>query len=162
MPGEFNYAHSTALGKCLLSERSEEEVEGIIAQHGLQKLARNTITSGSVLLQELRKVRAEGVAVNHEENIDGVICVAAPIRDKDGVVIAALSVSGPAIRMELILDVVKHEVRQVAARVSGMLGYTGATTSDYDPLVASGHPPMPPLGAAEATSSKGAFSVSRR
>ena len=122
-PGEFNYAHSTALGKCLLAYLSEEEIESIIALHGLPKVARHTITSGTQLLEELRRVREEGAAVNNEENVDGVICVAAPIRDMGGQPVAALSVSGPAIRMELMVDAVKQEVKRVAARISALLGH---------------------------------------
>jgi DNA-binding IclR family transcriptional regulator len=124
--GEFNYAHSTALGKCLLAYLPEDQIVGIIRQHGLPKLARNTITSGTQLLDELAKVREEGVAVNNEENIDGVISIAAPILEQDGMPVAALGVSGPAIRMEPILDAVRTEVKRVAARISAMLGYAGA------------------------------------
>jgi DNA-binding IclR family transcriptional regulator len=127
--GECSYAHSTALGKCLLSYLTEQEIEAIIRQHGLPKLARNTITSGTQLLSELQKVRAEGVAVNNEENIDGVICCAAPIWDgRTPHPVAAVSVSGPAIRMDLILECIKQEIKGVTARISGMLGYAAART----------------------------------
>ena len=139
VPGEYNYAHSTALGKCLLAALSEGEIDAIIQQHGLPKLARNTITSGAALLEELRKIREQGVAINNEENIDGVICVAAPIYENAGRPIAAISVSGPAIRMELIVDPVKEEVRRVAARVSNMLGYNAGGSAGGVPPVASGH-----------------------
>src|SRR2546423_2821922 len=111
--GEMNYTHSTAIGKCLLAHRSEAEIEEIIRDHGLPKMARNTITNGTQLLEELRRVREQGVATNVEENIGGVICVAAPIRDQTGQTVAALSVSGPAIRMEVILDGAKREVKRV-------------------------------------------------
>jgi DNA-binding IclR family transcriptional regulator len=120
--GEMNYTHSTAIGKCLLANLSEGEVEEIIRDHGLPKMARNTITNGTHLLEELRRVRQDGVATNVEENIDGVICVAAPIRDQTGQTVAALSVSGPAIRMELILEGAKQEVKRVGNRISAMLG----------------------------------------
>ena len=120
--GEINYAHSTAVGKCLLADLPEANVEEVIREHGLSKLARNTITNGTQLLEELRRVREQGVATNIEENIDGVICVAAPIRDQTGRTVAALSVSGPAIRMEVILDGAKREVKRVGSRISAMLG----------------------------------------
>ena len=121
--GEYNYAHSTAIGKCLLADLPEAAVEDIIREHGLPKMARNTISNGTQLLQELQRVREEGVATNNEENIDGVICVAAPIRDQSGRVAAALSVSGPAIRMQVVVDGVKQEVKRVTARISAMLGW---------------------------------------
>jgi DNA-binding IclR family transcriptional regulator len=130
VPGEMSYAHSTAIGKCLLAELSEDQIEELIRQHGLPKMARNTITNGTQLLEELRRVRAEGVAINLEENIDGVICVAAPIRDQSNRVVAALSVSGPAIRMEVMLEGAKQEVRRVASRISVMLGSPPDSDSD--------------------------------
>ena len=138
--GEVNFAHSTAIGKCLLAELSEQQVEEVIREHGLSKLARNTITNGTQLLQELRRVHEEGVAINIEENIDGVICVAAPVRDQSGQTVAALSVSGPAIRMEVILDGAKQEVKRVAARISGMLGAPGADDSSRTVVSLPPHP----------------------
>lgn len=139
--GEYSYAHSTALGKCLLAHLPESEIEDIIRDHGLPKLARNTITNGTQLIEELRYVRQEGVATNIEENIDGVICVAAPIRDHSGMTVAALSVSGPAIRMELILDVIKQEVKRVAARISGMLGCPAEDDGLKPTLATAGNTP---------------------
>lgn len=138
--GEVNFAHSTAIGKCLLAELSEQQVEEVIREHGLSKLARNTITNGTQLLEELRRVHEEGVATNVEENIDGVICVAAPVRDQSGQTVAALSVSGPAIRMEVILDGAKQEVKRVAARISGMLGAPGADDSSRPVVTLPRHP----------------------
>jgi IclR family acetate operon transcriptional repressor len=138
VPGEYNYAHSTALGKCLLAYLPEEEIEAVIREHGLPKLARNTITSLAQLLEALKKVREEGVATNIEENIDGVICCAAPIFDSGGRPAASVSVSGPAIRMELMLEAAKQEVRRVADRVSAMLGHQ----AEEPALLASGHPPI--------------------
>jgi IclR family transcriptional regulator, KDG regulon repressor len=124
--GEMNCAHSTAIGKCILADLAEEQVEDVIRQQGLPKMARNTITNGTQLLEELRNIRQQGVATNIEENIDGVICVGAPIRDETGRVIAALSVSGPATRMEVILEGAKQEVKRVGNRISALLGYTSA------------------------------------
>src|SRR6202165_2259660 len=69
--GEYNFAHSTAVGKCLLAHLSEDQIEDVIREHGLQKMARNTITNGAQLLEELRRVRQDDVATNIEENIDG-------------------------------------------------------------------------------------------
>jgi IclR family acetate operon transcriptional repressor len=139
--GEYNYAHSTALGKCLLAYLPESEIEDIIREHGLPKLARNTITNGTQLIEELRRVREEGVATNIEENIDGVICVAAPIFDYSATPVAALSVSGPAMRMELILDVIKQEVKRVGARISGMLGCPASEDGIRTVLADAGSPP---------------------
>jgi DNA-binding IclR family transcriptional regulator len=80
--------------------------------------------------------------VNREENIDGVICCAAPIWDSASIYpVAALSVSGPSIRMELILDAVKQEVKRVASRISAMLGGS-SDASAQAAAVSSGHSPI--------------------
>ena len=138
--GEVNYTHSTAIGKCLLADLTDEQVDEVIREHGLPKLARNTIANGTQLLDELRRVRAEGVSTNIEENIDGVICVAAPIRDQTGRTVAALSVSGPAIRMEVILDGVKQEVKRVGSRISSMLGAPGGEDGSRAVVPVPGQP----------------------
>src|SRR5258708_15445626 len=138
--GEVNYAHSTAVGKCLLAYLAEEQVEEVIRELGLPKMAANTITNGTQLLEELRRVREQGVATNIEENIDGVICVAAPIRDQTGHTVAALSVSGPAIRMEVILDGAKQEVKRVGNRISAMLGCPGGDGSTQSMAVLPDRP----------------------
>lgn len=139
--GELNYAHSTACGKVLLAYLPEQQVDEVIHEHGLPKMAKNTITNGTQLLEELCRVREQDVAANIEENIDGVICVAAPVRDQSGQVVAAISVSGPAIRMEVILEGVKQEVKRVAARISAMLGCPSADGGPK-PMVSAPHLPV--------------------
>jgi IclR family acetate operon transcriptional repressor len=136
--GATNYAHSTALGKCLLAYLPEEEVEAIAREQGLPKLARNTITSLVQLFKELERIHQDGYAVNREENIDGVICVAAPIFDASGRPIAALSVSGPAIRMEAMIETARDEVRRVTGALSLSLGYSGTPVSEEAPAVVAG------------------------
>jgi DNA-binding IclR family transcriptional regulator len=59
----------------------------------------NTITSAKRLLKELRAVRARGYALDEEEHELGVRCVAAPVRNHEGKVVAAISVAGPTDRM---------------------------------------------------------------
>ena len=68
-------------------------------------------------------------------------CVAAPIYDKDGHTIAAVSVSGPAIRMQSMIDDVKQEVRRVAGRISAMLGYASLTQNGAAPAASAGRAP---------------------
>lgn len=116
-------AHSTALGKVLLAHLPEEKKKKFTNKN-LEKLTSNTITDSSKLLKELEKIKDNGYAFDDQEVIDGVRCVSAPIRNFSGEVIAALSVSGPAFRMEsdkikkIINDVVK-----TANNISKELGY---------------------------------------
>ncbi|MEW5978457.1 MAG: IclR family transcriptional regulator [Acidobacteriota bacterium] len=122
--GEVNYPHSTAMGKCLLAHLPEQELDKIVRVHGLPKKTAVTITNRAVLNDELEKVRREGVATNLGENIEGVTCVSSPIFNHQEKAIAALSISGPSIRMEQGLETIKKEIKRVALRLSGLLGYS--------------------------------------
>ncbi len=91
--------HSTGGGKAILACLGEEERAALLAGHNLESLTPHTITSIEALEQVLMQVRAQGYAVDDEEQEEGVRCVAAPVRDHTGRVAAALSVSGPTSRM---------------------------------------------------------------
>ena len=121
--GDSNYAHSSAMGKCLLASLSHSELDDIIRVHGLPKRASATITNRAQLMKELDKSRRLLVATNICENMEGVVCVASPIFNHQGKAVAALSISGPAVRMEQGLDTIKKEVKRVALRLSILLGY---------------------------------------
>ena len=120
-PGERNPVHSTALGKAILAFLPESEVEAILKQHPLIKMTPKTITQKAHLLEHLASVRERGVAFDLEENLTGVVCVAAPIFDQLGRVVASLSVSGPASRMESKLLQIQDEVRSVGEAISRTL-----------------------------------------
>ncbi|WP_121743482.1 IclR family transcriptional regulator [Natronorubrum halophilum] len=94
-----DYLHFTATGKAVLAYLPESRVEEIIDEHGLVRKTENTITDREALFEELRSVRAQGYAVNDEEEIKGIRAVGAPIRSDDGTVLGAISVSGPTSRI---------------------------------------------------------------
>lgn len=115
--------HCTAVGKVLLAHMAAEESEGILTESGLPAITGNTITSRPILLRELAKVRADGFAVDREECEEGACCLAAPIRDATGKVVAALGLSGPAVRLvtrrqEELVPLLLTESREVS-RVLG-------------------------------------------
>jgi IclR family KDG regulon transcriptional repressor len=91
-------AHTTALGKVLLSDRREGDLLAGLRGRKLDAMTGNTITATDQLILELRWVRANGFAVDNEEYAVGLRCVAAPIRDHSGAVIAAASVAMPITR----------------------------------------------------------------
>ncbi|MBB6647658.1 IclR family transcriptional regulator [Halobellus ruber] len=91
--------HNRALGKAMLSRYDEERVDDIIDRHGLPETAERTITSRAELKDALRNVREEGVAFNREESIDGIHGVGVPITTAEGNVLGAISVAGPAKRL---------------------------------------------------------------
>jgi len=91
--------HCTALGKVMLAYLSGPEWRQIVAKRGLEAVTKNTITSIHVLADELRKTQARGYAIDNEEVELGVRCLAVPLRDFTGNVVAALSISGPNSRV---------------------------------------------------------------
>jgi DNA-binding IclR family transcriptional regulator len=91
-------AHCTSVGKALLAFQSPEVVQQVI-DAGLRRYTVNTIVDGEALKTELATIRARGYALDDEEIELGLRCVAAPIRDHSGQVIAAISVAAPVQRM---------------------------------------------------------------
>ncbi|CUS81917.1 IclR family transcriptional regulator [Candidatus Kryptonium thompsonii] len=92
-------AHCTGLGKAMLAFLPESDVKRIIKEKGLKKFTKNTITNKKDLFEELKKIRECGYAIDNEEIEDGLRCIAAPIFNGDGEVIAAVGISGPSRRI---------------------------------------------------------------
>ena len=87
-------AHSTGLGKALLAFMPEDTWRSYIDVVGLERRTSNTITDPAAFLQELRHIRERGYSIDDSENEDGIRCVALPIRDHTGKVVAAISIAG--------------------------------------------------------------------
>ena len=85
-------AHCTALGKVLLAHESPFRIDEIV-KAGLPRLTRKTITQPERFLNELARVRKRGYAVDNEEFYPGTRCLAAPVFDDAGRVVAAISIS---------------------------------------------------------------------
>lgn len=92
-------AHAAGVGKALLSALQPQEVAAIVRRTGLKALTKHTLTTPSALLNELEKVRLQGYAVDDEEQALGLRCIAANIYDEHGEAIAAVSLSGPTVRV---------------------------------------------------------------
>jgi DNA-binding IclR family transcriptional regulator len=116
--------HCTAVGKVLLSSLSKETFERLVHEHGLPRRTANTIVDPVELCKELARVREQGYALDNEETEPGGRCVAAPIRDVQGRVIAAISITGPTTRLTLErLREYAAVVQRIAALASSALGY---------------------------------------
>jgi IclR family KDG regulon transcriptional repressor len=118
-------AYCTGVGKALLAFQPENVVDHV-CRLGLTKFTPQTITHPEKLRKELAQVRAQGYAVDNAEHQPDVRCVAAPIRNHSGNVIASLSVSGPATRIPKDrIPGLAARVREVAGKLSARLGYVG-------------------------------------
>lgn len=122
--GRRAVAHCTALGKILLSYRPWPEVQQTIEQYGWRPYTAKSIQDFAHLQTELTLAHEQGYCIDDEERSPDTRCIAAPIRDYSGTVIAALSVSGKVNKMnpenrEEILP----RVLEAANRISFRLGY---------------------------------------
>jgi IclR family KDG regulon transcriptional repressor len=120
-PGERCAVHSTALGKALLAFLPEAEIQAILNGQPLTRKTPQTITRKSHFMENLATVREQGVALDMDENLSGVTCIAAPIFNDAQRAIAGFSISGPSARMHAKLTAVKDDVRSAALMVTRML-----------------------------------------
>ncbi|MFB6982746.1 IclR family transcriptional regulator [Streptomyces scopuliridis] len=111
-------AHCTSVGKMLLASLPAAELENRIAGREFTAMTPASITDPEVLRAELAGIRERGVAVEHRESNPDVSCVAAPVRDSAGRVVAALSISVPMIRWS---DAREEELAQLAVKGAGAL-----------------------------------------
>ncbi len=119
------YAHCSALGKVLLAHSPEEVVKHIIQTAGLPRFTDNTITDEEDLLQSLSKIRKQGYAYDMEEILPDLCCVAAPIYNHNGQVVAAISMSIPAYRFKRAQAEFREGILRAAKTISARLGYYG-------------------------------------
>jgi IclR family KDG regulon transcriptional repressor len=118
-------AYCTGVGKVLLAYEDSQIVKQYFVKRKLHRYTDNTITSLAALVSELASIRSQGYALDSGEHESQVYCVAAPIFDMKGDVIAGLSISGPVDRMESIEINQKmiEKAKQTANNISIKLGY---------------------------------------
>jgi DNA-binding IclR family transcriptional regulator len=117
--------HTTAIGKAVLAELTDEEVLAVSRRTGLPRRTPNTLTSEEDLLTALARVRAAGYAIDDEENEPGIRCVGAAVFDHTGQVLGGLSISTLAIDLDMpSLETHAPEVIIAARDASSALGAT--------------------------------------
>jgi IclR family KDG regulon transcriptional repressor len=116
--------HCTAAGKILLAARSVAKRHEYVENLTLVPLTPKTIVSTRQLLRELDKAERTGIAIDNEEQMLGERCLASAVRDHEGTVVAAISISGPSVRltMERVREL-NPVILQVGAHISKQLGY---------------------------------------
>ena len=117
-------AYCTGLGKAMLAHEPPEAAEAFYETRGLPAHTQQTITTWEVLSHELAEIRRRGYAFDNTEHEPDVRCVAAPVWDHRREVAGAISVAGPAERIEKLITekALIDTVKAVAARASKLMG----------------------------------------
>ncbi len=123
--GSRRPAYCTALGKVILANQPIEETDRIFEKK-LSKLTEKTVIDRVKLYEEFANIRSNGFAVDDEGVEYGLYCLAVPIYNYTGNVIAAISVSGPIKRINEQREKVTEELKNVGATISRRLGFVKA------------------------------------
>ncbi|MBI0327987.1 DNA-binding transcriptional regulator KdgR [Burkholderia plantarii] len=124
--GRTNPLYSTAIGKVLLAWMAPEEAREALSRAEFRKSTQKTLASAEAVWSILPHVREQGYGEDNEEQEDGLVCLAVPVFDRFGRVIAGLSISFPTMRCGA--DTKAHYVallKQAGRAVSARLGYRG-------------------------------------
>lgn len=123
-------AYCTGAGKALLAYRTEQEIQTYLLREQLIPHTSRTITTPAALRADLRRIRERGYAYDQSEMEDGVHCVAAPVFDHNAVAVAAISISGPALRFDLgRMELVAPVLVQATRELSAALGHRASAST---------------------------------
>jgi IclR family acetate operon transcriptional repressor len=122
--GQREVPHASAAGKAMLATMAEEKVRAICAASGMVRRTARTITDVDSLLANLALVRANGFAVDDEEDAEGIFCVGAVFFGHDGSCAGAVSVTGikgdlPAWRMNELGRMVRRYANEISDSLGG-------------------------------------------
>jgi DNA-binding IclR family transcriptional regulator len=121
--GDKAPAYCTGLGKSILAFLPEHELEYYFENIELKKIAPNTISDKKKLKAELSRIRENRYAIDDEEMVPGLRCIAAPIFDHNSYPAYALSVSGPSMRLTLqTAGKIKQNLLDVCSELSAIMG----------------------------------------
>ncbi len=117
--GSMAPCHCSASGKCLLAFSPREYLDRFIGKP-LPAFTKNTISDWDVLLKDLATIREQGYSLDHEEREVGLTCIAAPIFNQRGKLVATVSIAGPIARIygektTAIIQEVKRTAQQISA-----------------------------------------------
>ncbi len=151
--GKRASAHATGLGKAILAHSAPEDVAAFLARQPLTRITATTITDAEALRTELATIRRQGFALDRGESDINTRCVAAPIFDYTGRVVAAVSVAGGTKEVEPRIVELAPVVLEIAEAISRRFGFrpAGELTDAEGELAAAwtGAPVTGPRGAVD-------------
>ncbi|MBU3101688.1 MULTISPECIES: IclR family transcriptional regulator [Clostridium] len=115
-------AYCTGIGKVLMSFLPDEVMESQIEKINFEKRTQYTISDKIELKKELLICNKQGYAKDNQEFLDGMVCLAAPIKDFTGKVVGAISISGPVSRISENEDDLIYEIISAAKTISTQIG----------------------------------------
>lgn len=122
--GNIAPLHCTGIGKLLLLNYTEEQIDLLIKRVGLFKYTDKTIITKEGLMKEISVVRERGYAFDDEECEIGTRCISFPIYDYSAKVVAGFSVTGPSVRLnDGFFEKWTPYMRALSVKLSGELGY---------------------------------------
>jgi DNA-binding IclR family transcriptional regulator len=121
--------HCTALGKAMCAYLPEATVREWLAKRGMKQHTANTIVNPDDYIAHLATVQALGYASDDEEHEEGIRCIAVPIMDHTGRPVAAVSISGPTVRMsrEKVREILPSLIR-AGRELSASMGFDMSRT----------------------------------
>lgn len=136
--GAMRPLYCTAVGKALAAWLPAGELDGVIDRIVFARKTAKTITTPAVFRRELARIRATGFAIDNEEHIEGIRCIATPVRDHSGEVCASLCIVGPKSRLpQWRLAELRQPLAATAAALSAQLGH-GMTGGPGDGILEDG------------------------
>lgn len=116
-------AHVSGIGKALLSELSQKELEKRLADMNLSEITENTLTDPGAFISHLADIKQQGFSIDDEEQSIGLRCIAANIYNEHHEAIAAISISGPKVRLtDDRLNDLGYLLNTTAAQITFALG----------------------------------------
>jgi DNA-binding IclR family transcriptional regulator len=120
--GELVPLYCTSHGKALLADFDETGLKQLFGSKPLTRYTKHTLITVADLAKACSEIRSRGYASDNSEYMEGVRCVASPIRDKDGFVIASIGISAPTTRFPTERQAeLATQVKDIAAQISGSM-----------------------------------------
>ncbi len=134
--GQRKPAYCTSLGKALLLDHTDAEIEAIFAGVTFEPLTANTVRNAAELNERMKRYRAVGWTTDDEEEEIGIRCIGAPVRDYRGNIIAAISVSWFRAQDDPEFVAIAPHVVDAAEKISHRIGYLSDLTHRDHPVEA--------------------------